>query len=429
VGQALVEDDPQGRAALEPTSLDIPDEVATRAAYHFERSLVPHRAAPYLVQAAEAAMDVYAHESAIDYYRRALDLLSCEEERASVMVDLAHAQHVIGRWADVEDLYRQAIDLAAEAGAHRVEARAWCLVAEAQESRGDYAAALESADHAVDAARRSGREGRGELAAALHRTGWARFRLGDGEGAQRLGEEALELAEAIGAWKRQADSLNLLSAIHNQSGAYDQARDCMEQALQLFREAGYRRGEAVMLGNLGNTAYLRGDYEGAIERYRQGLALARQIGHRYTEMLCLNNLGGAQVAVGTYEEAAASLGQVLEMPESEAWFLLPDTYRYLAEARLALGELEPTRQAAQRVLDLVWERGERAPEYEGTAWRILGEVAARRGESVEVADERYDAETCFTESLRIFEAANMEMERARTERARDEHQKPPCPSS
>jgi len=419
VAQALVDDGGDQAGSLERSVREVDDEVAGRIAYHLERSLDPHRAAPFLVQAARAAMDVYAHESAIDYYQRALALLKRDQDRASVMVDLAHAQHVTGRWADVEELYRQGIDLAKEAGVPRVEARAWHLVAEAQESRGAYRLALASAGKAEEAAREAGEQGREALAGALHRKGWALFRLGDPENALSHGEEALALGKVTGDWKAQADSLNLLSAIHNDAGEHEEARFCMGEALALFREAGYRRGEAVMLGNLGNTAYLQGAYARAAERYREGLALAREIGHRYTEMLCLNNLGGALVALEAHEEAAASLERVLQMPESEEWFLLPDTCCYLAEARLALGEPESALAAVRRVLRAVRRKEEPAPAYEGAAWRVLGQIARARGGTVEVDGERHGAAWCFGESLRILEEAGLEEEQARTLTARD----------
>ena len=414
VAHALVEGGGEPTGSLERSVPEVDDDAAGRVAYHLERSVDPHRAAPYLVRAARAAMDVYAHESAIDYYRRALSLLRRDEDRASVMVDLAHAQHVTGRWADVEGLYRQGIELAREAGVPRVEARAWHLVAEAQESRGEYRAALTSAGKAEEAAREADDSGRDALAAALHRKGWALFRMGQPEAALSHGQEALALGRAIGDWKAQADSLNLLSAVHNDAGAHEEARACMKEALALFREAGYRRGEAVMLGNLGNTAYLEGAYVRAADRYREGLALAREIGHRYTEMLCLNNLGGALVALEAYQEAAASLEQVLEMPESEEWFLLPDTCCYLAEARVALGEWEGALAAAGKVMRAVRGREEPAPAYEGAAWRILGQVARAQGGVVEMEGEVHGAEACFSESLRVLEGAGLEEEVART---------------
>ena len=418
LGQALLE----GETRLKPLPPPpVADEQAARVAYHFERSLAPQRAAPYLAQAAEAALNVYAHASAIDYYQRALPLLSRDEDRAEVLIELAHAQQLTGCWDEAKSLYQQAIELAEGTGEHQTRARAWYLLADAQESQGKYRAALKSATQAERAARAAGPAGRESLAAALHRKGWAAFRLGDAERAMRLGKETLTLSREIRAWKWQADSLNLLSAIHNHRDDYDQAVECMEQALALYREAGHRRGEAVMLGNLGNTSYLRGDYEAAVTRYRQGLKLAREIGHRYTEMLCLNNLGGALVALDEYEAAEEQLQQVLNVPGSEQWFLLPDTYRYLAEARLALGHLDQARKAARRVLALVQARKEPAPEYTGTAWRILGEIAARKREPVTIEEEACDAERCFDQSLKKFKAAGMAAEAAQVKALRADY--------
>jgi DNA-binding SARP family transcriptional activator len=58
-----------GQALLDRHAPPVPDAIAAQAAYHFERSLAPRRAVPYLAQAAQAAGRVYAHAAAADYYR------------------------------------------------------------------------------------------------------------------------------------------------------------------------------------------------------------------------------------------------------------------------------------------------------------------------------------------------------------------------
>jgi tetratricopeptide (TPR) repeat protein len=76
------------------------------------------------------------------------------------MVDLAHAQQLTGRWDEAKSLYRQAIGLSDETGTHQARARAWYLLPDAQESQGDYRAALKSATQAKQAARAAGPAGR-----------------------------------------------------------------------------------------------------------------------------------------------------------------------------------------------------------------------------------------------------------------------------
>jgi predicted ATPase/DNA-binding SARP family transcriptional activator len=409
VGQALLGG--AGRAeGLEPWSTDTSEGIAVQVAYHFERCLDPRRAAPYLAQAAEAARQVYAHEAAIDYYQRLLPLLEGREQ-VEVMTKLACAWRLTGQWAKSKTLCRRAIKIAEQARAYREQARAWHQLARVQEAEGDYHAVLASAARVEATARMAGEEARKELAAALLRKGWASYRLGDMPEALFWGERALAINEEIGDCVWASDSLNLIGAIYNQLGRYEQAIPYMERALTLFREMGDKNGEALMLNNLGYTAYLQGDYEAAISHYQQALCMAQEIGDYYTEILCLNNLGGARAAVGEYLAAEGDLCQVLDMAEASQWFLLTETYRYLAEAYLGQGRIDEALVAARRALALARET--EAQQYAGAAWRVLGKIATQLPGSVSIGDDAYDASMCFASSVQIFTEAGMDAERAR----------------
>ena len=76
---------------------------------------------------------------------------------------------------------------------------------------------------------------------------------------------------------------------------------------------------------------------------------------------------------------------LIAMAGSAGWSNLSETYRFLASAYLAQGQLPEALAAAQRALELGMSAG--AQEYLAGAWRVLGLVAARLGAPVAVRSE------------------------------------------
>ncbi|MDQ2690577.1 MAG: hypothetical protein M3Y68_00950, partial [Chloroflexota bacterium] len=91
---------------------------------------------------------------------------------------------------------------------------------------------------------------------------------------------------------------------------------------------------------------------------------------------------------------------------------------YYAEALVGLGRFEEAVFAAQQGLAQSIEDG--SPENMGGAWRALGLVTARTGETITIKDRatgdsvEHDARTCFAKSEKIFAEAEIHGERART---------------
>jgi len=77
---------------------------------------------------------------------------------------------------------------------------------------------------------------------------------------------------------------------------------------------------------------------------------------------------------------------------------------------------------------LVFAEEDKAPEAIGMAWRTLGVICDRTDSTVQFSDwdthqkGTYNAETCFSRSVKIFMEAEIEMERARTLRAWARHE-------
>lgn len=400
VGQALLDRFGQGDA--------LPDEIAAQIAHHFERSPAPARAIPYLRRAAEAAQRAYAHETAIDYYRRLLPLLD-DEARFPIVMELIQLWEHLGQWERARTLIRQTLVMVEPLEMHAEAAYVWLKLSQIQDDQGHHHASLRSAQQAETSARRVESGGDEILALAINRQAWAYYRLSDVEAAVEAAQESLVLSERLEHVKGITASLNLLSALHNHRGHYADGVAALEQALEILRREGDRVGESQMLSNLGYTAYQQGDYEGAVTYCREALPIAREVSIRYLEMLCLTNLGGAEAALGRYNQALAHLMQVLDYPESQEWFMLTEVYRYLAEVRLGQGNAKVASALVQRALALAQEAG--VLKYAAMAWRMLAEVAAALPEPPVVEDAVCAPETAFTYALEIFTELAMEGER------------------
>jgi Predicted ATPase len=407
------------------------DEYAATIAEHYERAKELNRAAEWYGRAGMQAREAYEPETAIVFYRKALefspvaekaesDSLSSRAQRAEWYEGLGEALWMQTKFVDAIEAYT-AMRAAGEAEADvLIQARALNGLASVQDRLGDYRAMLESAKSAAELARQAGTHApaRKELARALDRHGWSLYRLGDASAAMSLCEQGLSISTELGeaARRERGHSLKSLGVVHIMLGHFAEAENYFEQALSLHRELGNRRGLGNMLNSLGETARLRGDYSAAVTRYEEALAITREIGDRANEMTYLSNLGGARIGLQDYAVAEEDLRRVISMAGTDRFYALSETYGFLAEACLGQKKFDEAIEAISQSLPLGLETEN--PEYIGGVWRTLGLVAAGLpDESLAVGNQTYDARGCFQESLRVWTEVGAEAERARTLRA------------
>ena len=403
-------------------------EYAGLIAEHYDRAQSAEDAAEWFGRAGRQARETHAPESAIGFYRKALDFIAVVErgEEADALAiqalrmewyeGLGEVLRVQARYGEAIEAYRAMLAAAEALNVHAAQARAWNELALVESSQGDNRAASESTRRAEKLARVEGRGpgARVELARSLNLQSQASSRLGDARAALMLADRALSLVDEMGDAGRRvrADCLKSLGMAYHMLGRFEQAEEFKAQALQLFKEMGDRRSVGNLLNSLGETERLSGNYAGAFDRYQEALAIAREIGNRNGEILYLSNLGGTRVGLGQYVEAEADLRQTIEMGAALGFVGLSENFRFLAEALAGQGRLEEAMQAARRALELGREIENQ--EHVAEAWRALGLVASRAGTSVEYVGRELDATACFAESLTIFTSIQMEAERART---------------
>jgi len=406
-------------------------EFAGLVAAHFEQAARVAEAAEWYGRAGQQARTGYAPATAIEYFRKALELLpaarTAEKEFQAKRLEwregLGETLGAQARFAEAMDAYGNMRALAETLGDLIAQARAGNGVAFLHERRGDNRASVEAAERAEIIARDAGQAGDRERIKALHLKGLAFYRLGDAPAVLALAEQTLTLCTECGDRRGMATSFKLHGLAHFELGHYLEADRYFEQGLALYRELGDRRNAAAMWSNLGESARLRGDYQAAAELHQKALAIARQIGHRESEVVYLNNLGGARLGLCQFEQAEADLRQVIALTGAPNLGVLSETYIFLAEACLSQGKLAEALEAAQHALALAQE----SENYLtlGGAWRALGQAAAamkNRSADAQAGSTASGAPiaepgACFAESLRVFKQMNAEGEQARTLRA------------
>jgi predicted ATPase/class 3 adenylate cyclase len=400
-------------------------------AAHFEQAARAGEAAEWYGRAGQQARAGYAPATAINYFRKALELLPADravdnqfrEKRMEWHEGAGEAFGAQARFVEALEAYTEMRDLAEVLGDLGAQARAWNGLAFLQERRGDNRASVEAAERAEKLARKAGESGRHEQIRALHLKGWAFYRLGDAPAVLALGEQTLKLCADCGDRRGMATSFKLHGVAHLQLGHYEEADRFFQQGLALCQEFGDRRNAAAMWSNLGESARLRGDYQAAAELYQKALAISRQIGHRESEVIYLNNLGGARLGLRQFEQAEADLRQVIVLSGAPKSCNLSETYSFLAAACLGQEKLAEALEAARHALALAQESENHLDL--GGAWRALGRAAAQMmSRGAAASDSRAPADAtvadprvCFSESLRVFKEINAEGEQARTLRA------------
>lgn len=398
-------------------------EQAGRIAEHYERAGAYEEAAAWYVRAGKQAKDIFALEAAIEHYTRALDLIArggttgqAQQQRTASYEGLGDVLNWLGRYTEAIEAFTQMVASAEATGDIAAQARAWCGVANARLEQGELHALIESAERAEALATEAG--GGVETVRAVRLRGAGLFRTGDIPGAEGCAELAVQLGEQMQAHRELASSYNLLGAINASQGRFDEGAGYFERALALLDQLGDRAGAIPLLNNLGVLAELKGDYELALARYNEALENARKMGHRSGEMLYLSNVGAAQNMLGDYAAAEQSLREVIRMADTAGAGGLSATYANLAQACLAQGGAEAALDAAQHALALADQADSR--EEEGFAWRILGQIAARKGEDVMLAygsseqPRPYSARDCFARSAEVYGELGIAGEQART---------------
>lgn len=140
-------------------------------------------------------------------------------------------------------------------------------------------------------------------AAALNLLGIVRRRLGDYPAAAEHHQQALELHQKLGDLAGQGTALWGLGLVSSRSGRVPAAREYLQEAHARFVEVGDVVAQGTVLYALGSVHMHLGDCRVAIEHHQRALAIHRETGNRLGASRTLNNLGTAYERLGRLAEA------------------------------------------------------------------------------------------------------------------------------
>ncbi len=412
--------DLHGRVAryLEETYRNSLEEYYELLAYHYTRSDDREKGWYYLIRAADKARSRYANDSAIAYYRQALELGLDGAEAGRVYESLGDVYRVIGEYSRAEENYREALKLhplpARAAELRRKIAKIWQLQGRYEEARNSLLWTRESLEGAsaplvmariyTDMAWLEIQRGNYEEARALcheglrlceqvpdrqaaareqaslqHTLGSIDLRVGAYDQAIEHFRQCIEVNERAGDLYNMGRSYNNMAVVYWSQGNYTQAAEYLQQSLDIFRRIGYAHGTAMCYNNLGGIYFTLGEYERAIENYKQSLEIRQRIGDVQGIADVHNNLGEVYRSLGNYREAQRYLRQAAaNLEDLGDKTTLVDTYRLLAEVEVALKNVEDALRYGERALALAQELENR--EYTGIALRVLGQIHRTAGQ-------------------------------------------------
>jgi predicted ATPase/class 3 adenylate cyclase len=398
------------------------NEFAGRVGEHYERAEAWINAAEWYARAGRQAQNTYAPNSAIHYYKKALDFLNKHggqehiQLKLDVMQRMGEVMNWQARYSDAVEIYNAMLIEAESAGEVATQSRALLSRSSSQSYQGDHQASLENAIRAEKLARSA--NAKPELAKALRIQGSAHFRLGETQTALSQAEQSFSMFTELDDHSETARCLNLIAAVHYVSGRLDDAEYSWEKALKIFQDLGNRQEGMDLLSNLGVVADGRGDYETAFQRYDKALAIARETGYKDGEIVFLTNRGSEHVALENYEAAEDDLKQAIQLAGITGSWCMPSAFDQRAQALIGLGRYEEAFYSARQALVLGEE--DETPEYIGMVWRTMGKICAATNDVVRFSDwethqmGEYDAETCFSKSAAIFVESDIELEHAHT---------------
>lgn len=361
-------------------------------AWHFEKAQDWKLALHYTKLTADKARQVYANESAVASYTKALTLLEDHPE----LEDAALEYEIL---AGREVCYR--------------------LLGNRQGQQADIDRMIQIARSFGDAPK--------HILGLTRQVSLANL-LGDYVAAKRAAATAMTLTYQLDDHQLEAQTLNSLGAACLRLGEIDRAEASHEHALQLYQDADQedstnRLGEATSLWHLGNVAQARHDPEIAQEYFVQALVIYQEIGFRRGEANVLNafaslsdnaaerlryhqkaldilvtigdrdaqarvyyDLGVIYKHLGVYDRARHALEQALNLErELKRQANLLDCFKNLGQVYLALEEFDLAQQLFEEGYTLTRQKED--ARLIAIYQMLLGELALAR-DRIDAAYER-----------------------------------------
>jgi len=216
------------------------------------------------------------------------------------------------RWLESE--WRNILQAAQHAGRHEWKQKCADLthtLADFMEIRAYWDEAIAAHTLALEACRDLADPAR--IAQASLALSAVRQQSGRYEAARQPAEEAAAIYRSLTDPRGEADALDQLGLVHQRTARSREALAYFHEARLLYLDAGDQRGVADALSHSGIACWHLGRYPEATDQLRDALSLYRDVGDRRGEAKTLNNLGRIHLYRGYHRDALGAYQQSLQI--------------------------------------------------------------------------------------------------------------------
>ena len=395
-------------AAIEALASERVAEQVERLAHHALRGEVWDKAVTWCQQAGARAHDRAAFGEAVAAFEQALQALAHVRENGDTRVlaielrlALGGALHILGEYARQLALFGEAEALARALDDRARLGRVLAGMTSARRVTGDHDGAMTAGQQALELAAALG--DRALQVQASYNLGQAYYALGDfGRAAAllRRNVEAADRESTAPSTDVRIESRAWLARTLSALGAFAEGQHHGEEALRLATMAGRGETPIIVCGCLGYLYLAKGDLEHAIRVLDQGLALCRASGNRDTLRLIVAGLGYTCALQGHLAEGRALLEEGISESIRTGARQRPLWVAWLSEVCRLAGRGEEAWQHAHQALDLA--RQQKARGDEALALHQLGTVYAHAN-----PPDAAQAEAHYQQALTLAEELGM----------------------
>lgn len=286
-------------------------DLAATLAHHYIEAEEPANALYYLGIAANQAASRYAHPEAESLYRAALELVTSDPDRLTLLSQLAEAVLLQSRFTEAATLFREAIDLGKRLNALDVVARCYARLAWGAWQGGNPAQAERYIDEGltvIDGAPDS--EG---IARLLQEAARTYAFVAEVHRAREMGQRALDLARRFDLKAVQAEALNTVSIV---SWGYDDPERIiamLRESLALSEAMGAVYASARAHNNLGSgLGDALGRWREARFHFRRGVEMNQQLEFAAGTLFCMANVAAMSLFLGEIRAARKQIRSLNE---------------------------------------------------------------------------------------------------------------------
>ncbi|MDF1565438.1 MAG: adenylate/guanylate cyclase domain-containing protein [Deltaproteobacteria bacterium] len=372
----------------------------------------PQEARWPLTYAARRAAAIYANDSAVELYRRSLELWPAEveiEERVAVQRELTQGLARIGEVEDaLSTLATAAEDCRVLPDELREQQLAWIEFERGliQKDDGRSAEALTSLESAL--ARLESFEDLILRVRLLAEKGFLHGNAGDHEASEACLVEAASLVPSRAqrgseAWRAAAAHLaNARGILHMRKGEWKAATPLFEQSIEESEGLGLSRVTLLARINLGAISFLFQDFEGALEHFEGAMHSARRAGDTALESVARGNRGQAMMELGRKSQALEEIRAALKLARAgQRRDVIADAGSCMAELLSERGEWAEAETQARESLAEAEAMGQ--PVYEVAARRALVAALDCKRRARDRTEDLREARAALEEALAAAE--------------------------